>query len=881
MRIGKPVKKSRAWRKAGSVGIYGKGNNKQKKPKHISTETVVGQVSPDLIATVYAPKLKELASEALERHAEEMLHYDETLAALLDQPVKADVEIGVDGSPLSIQATDLPIPPKRPLFYSQARIDELDSLLTETSEHFMMAKGGWKIHANAAKFERFLDEKYGIFRPFITEHPEIEQFLRSLQRKYAMGYFSPLRQGPPPIPRSTAVILLFMMQRGKMQWELMLLATLFFLVGLQPWALVAIISVLQGLLYLRKRKTVGKMPRKIDVVQPYYHRNSSIGKNASDSKQAETKRKQEFLSTPVGRSLDEKETIDTGDYDAIVIGHGPGTLYSAALLSRAGRKVLVLSSVHDASGCLTFLNTKDAPLQNIPFDVEIANIAKISRQQELLAPALATATDCQGGIRFAKIGSEADGYAFEILSVPGMGTDGSGQVDQQQQIPFILKAAGGVASLMEDAAMYLGDSWPESESEAGDSLTGQYVAACEKINASASLYYLSKILPESVNKLRADTAYMDATLRNCTTLLNTCFPLNPHLRSLMAAIGMKGENMQPSATSMAAHVSNVCSAVSEEGMHYPMGGPRALCHALAHVIEQSGGRVVTDAPVAELLFDESIPVGKKSKKADEPLPPFCVGVKLRVGDKEVRFAAARYKDEPPQCPVVVSMEGFIQTFIRFLPDDVRNLYKVPRGVPALSERRPVLHFLFALKGSAGELNVTGADYYRLPGAAIARDEVDPTTGEVSYGEIGWSNEDNTGAGDASEDLTELAKQDETANDETTKSNEMRRKKKRPMKFEAGRSWIRISFPSAKDPSFEARHGKVTTCVVTIEADDDFVAPYDTKPKIFATKKTTAAYGGDLQRLCERVKKDLFDIYPQLEGSCDYVDCRRLRMYTRR
>ena len=62
------------------------------------------------------------------------------------------------------------------------------------------------------------------------------------------------------------------------------------------------------------------------------------------------------------------------------------------------------------------------------------------------------------------------------------------------------------------------------------------------------------------------------------------------------------------------------------------------------------------------------------------------------------------------------------------------------GLPALSERRPVFKVLFALRGSADDLSVTGADYYRLPGAALARDHVDPQTGAVTLGEIGWSDE---------------------------------------------------------------------------------------------------------------------------------------------
>jgi hypothetical protein len=77
--------------------------------------------------------------------------------------------------------------------------------------------------------------------------------------------------------------------------------------------------------------------------------------------------------------------------------------------------------------------------------------------------------------------------------------------------------------------------------------------------------------------------------------------------------------------------------------------------------------------------------------------------------------------------------------------------------------------------------------------------------------------------------------------------------------------MQISFPSAKDPSFESRHGKITTCVVTIEADDDFVTPFQTKPKLFAIQKGKGKTHSDYQWLMERVQKDLLDTYPQLDG----------------
>jgi len=93
-----------------------------------------------------------------------------------------------------------------------------------------------------------------------------------------------------------------------------------------------------------------------------------------------------------------------------------------------------------------------------------------------------------------------------------------------------------------------------------------------------------------------------------------------------------------------------------------------------------------------------------------------------------------------------------------------------------------------------------------------------------------------------------------------------RKKSKRVKFDSGLSWMKISFPSAKDPSWGERYGDISTCVVTVEADDDFVQMFDSTPKIFSSKRASV---GDCTRLVERVTKDLIDTFPQLKGKIDF------------
>eukprot|EP00526_Cylindrotheca_closterium_P002301 CAMPEP_0113627758 /NCGR_PEP_ID=MMETSP0017_2-20120614/14379_1 /TAXON_ID=2856 /ORGANISM="Cylindrotheca closterium" /LENGTH=945 /DNA_ID=CAMNT_0000538031 /DNA_START=107 /DNA_END=2944 /DNA_ORIENTATION=+ /assembly_acc=CAM_ASM_000147 len=810
------------------------------KPKHAAAASVVGQLSPDVVSIYFSPVLTELAVQALENYAANLLEYDDIVRDMEAMKEK-QADVAADGS---IRGIEPPEPPIAPLYRSEYYVKELRQVLSETSDHFHSRKGGWRVHARAARFERLMDEKYGIFRPFLKQYPEVDKFVRSVQVKYANGYFSPIRQGKSPIPKSTAVIILFMMKRGDIKWEILTLSALFFLVGLQPWALVILIAGGHTLLEGRKKRAVKPMETYIPTVKPYFRMN----RDEVSSRQT----KIDLLSRPVGKKHVAGEIIDMMKYDTIILGSGPDALYTASLLSRAGRKVLVMTARSDASGCYTIedCNSGEAKkFDNVPFDVCSSNISKISGQQELLAPALSNSTDYQGGVRFAKIGSETDGYAFQILSVPGMGSDEVADTP----CPFVLRG-DGVSSLMEDAAASLGDGWPDASGSIGNSATGLYSATCESINSSAAHYYLSKILEDSVNEMRSDGVYHSAASRYASGFLGKGFASNPHARSLMAAIGMNEENIEPTMTSMAAHVTNVSAALSGEGMHYPIGGPRALCHALSTVVEQSGGCVLTNVPVTELIFEHLNAVASNEKDGKEKPAPQCLGVKLSDGT-ELKFDTKSWKSRD-YSPAVISMHGFITTFIRLMPDDIRTKYKVPRGLPALSESRPVFKLLFGLRGSAKDLEVTGIDFCRVPGAGLVQDELDPTDGQridnVIPGDINQESKDATNVAAVKGKHNNEAKELKKAVD------------KSHVRFETGASWMKISFPSAKDPSFESRHGNITTCVVTVEADDDFVSLFETKPRLF-TSQSDQGNATQYQVLIDRIKCDLLNVFPQLEG----------------
>lgn len=838
-----------------------KGKTSQRKKSVFETSEsskdaiiVGGKISSNLIESIYEEKLTHIVNQQAERYAQDLLEKDELKSNETNTPKQSLFESY--------------------LFASTEAREEFLAFLSETSSHFSNVGKSvpkWKVHANAAKFERQLNEKYGRLRPFITKYPQIETNLRSIQRKYSRGEFSPFRQGPAPIDKKASIILLVIMQRNGVKMEKIFLTALFFLVGLQPWALIFLVTIGHFMFVKRKKKRIsGWLGGNVKQVKAYY---AEAIKSVPQDKQSIAKAKQDKLLEPVGKLIlstdfNKKEEEGSETYDTLIVGSGPSALYTASLLARTGRTVLVLSPDNDASGCRIISsdiqkkqNNRLEKYANVPFDIQSNNIAHTTAQQRILAPALCTETDAQGGIRFAQIGSESDGFTSEILSIPGMGVE-----NYKDSIPYLIRG-GGISSMAEDAAAFLGDAWPNDDGF-GDSSSAAYLSLCAGINASAKEYYMTKLLPKKVNEMKKATTYQEASIRYASGFLERGLPYNPHVRSLMAGIGMRGENIPPNKTSMAAHVTHVNACLSEEGFTYPVGGPRALCHALASIIEQNGGKIVTGAKIKEFLFDRGMveKEEKENKVQQDGLAiekPRCYGVKL----DDDRIVSVGINEE--SC--VVSMLGFIQTFLFKMNDNIRTQHGLPIGLPALSERRPLLKFLFCLNGNSDELSLTGADWYRLPNASLPFDEKNPETGEVTPGHIGqYDNEDEDKEVNFDTAINEENDEDEgnESRGKRSKYPNSSKKKTRRVEFTSGSSWMKVSFPSAKDPSWKERHNGISTCVVTIEATSNFVRRFETSPKVYSAIKFSPSEVG---LLIDKVSRDLIDNFPQLKEKIEVCE----------
>jgi len=634
---------------------------------------------------------------------------------------------------------------------------ELISLEALHQEYTEACDEYWESHATnlrATAADRRLDELYGSWRPLFEEYPFLLKTLKHVQRQYHTGAYN--LTGPRPLSLTSAVILLFMM-RGRVPNAVWNLAFLLFLVGLQPWALVVgmvLLHMIKSHLVASKKRMRCKV---LQPTKPFYH-----------DKSVET-----VLQTPIGCPLQATD-LEANKYDIILVGTGIPTLYTAALLSRAGHKVLVLSSHEtDACGCI---DLDGMTLHPTPHDW-----TKIDQQQELLAPALCSTTDAQGGIRFV-----SNNDAYGIVEIPGVGTS------LQESVPLVLDS-----NLVETAAEECGDGW-----DASQSYTHRYLQTCPQVNASAGTYYLGREFAGSTWTPSIDSlSYAQAATQTAQSVLNAQFPLHGAARSFMAGLtGMSPTN------SMATYVSHT-AGILQQGWAYPLGGPRAIGHALATVVEQCGGCIAVNVPIDEYQVSSSDDSdGDDSGNKDT--------TKKTSNNEKKTVTGIRLKDGTVlQADTYISMESYLDTFCRHWPTDHR-----PTSISSLADERPVLYWCLSLDGTTDELELTATDYTRLPSASRAVDQ----DGQV--GTMGW------------------------AVNET--------------KFIVGSSYLHVSFSSAKDPSFAQRHAGKSTCVVTIQAPDEYCTRFDSQPALYSLKKTpppTAA-------LQAAVRQDLLQLFPQLDGT---------------
>ncbi|WP_375177427.1 phytoene desaturase family protein [Marinobacter mobilis] len=276
-----------------------------------------------------------------------------------------------------------------------------------------------------------------------------------------------------------------------------------------------------------------------------------------------------------------------GPYDAIVIGSGIGGLTTAACLSKAGRKVLVLEQHYTAGGY-----THSYARNGYEWDVGVHYIGDMGSPNTLGRKLFDYLTD--GKLRWAPMDSHYDRfYLGDTIINLKAGRDGFRQ--------SLLKA------------------FPEEQRAIDD-----YLQLLGKVAAGMQWYTLSKLAPgitsKALGKLLKAVALPDCFNRTTYEVLSG---LTDNEELIGALTGQWGDcGVTPKQSSFMIHA--LIAKHYLHGGYYPVGGASEMANTILPVIRAGGGEVMTYADVTDILIERGRAAGVRMSDGEEIRAPLII-----------------------------------------------------------------------------------------------------------------------------------------------------------------------------------------------------------------------------------------------------------------
>lgn len=273
-------------------------------------------------------------------------------------------------------------------------------------------------------------------------------------------------------------------------------------------------------------------------------------------------------------------------YDAIVIGSGIGGLSCAALLSKLGKKVLVLERHYVAGG---FTHTYYR--KGYEWDVGVHYIGEVHRKNSLLRKVFDCITDEK--LQWAEMPAVYDKIFFPDASYD---------------------LVAGTQNFRNKLCEY----FPE-EQKAID----QYLELVFALTSSAKNYFSSKALPPFISTIASPflTSKFLKLAKKTTLEVISSITQNEKLIGLLTSqYGDYG--LPPSQSSFAIHAMVVKHYL--DGAAYPIGGSGKMAESILPVIEKSGGTVLVRADVKEVIIENGKAVGVQLKSGDKLRAPLII-----------------------------------------------------------------------------------------------------------------------------------------------------------------------------------------------------------------------------------------------------------------